>query len=281
MRNNRAFKTKQGRDEVIRYYDMLLEKLTIPHERLYVDTRHGNTFCIAAGDISAPPMVLLHGSSMNSSMWINDILKFYEKYRVYALDIPGEAGRSDERQLPFTTSDLDDWLYDVFSKLSIDKAVVMGASLGAWLAAKFAVRYPEKVDKLVLISPAGIGSQNKSFLFIALFHMLFGEKGIKKLFRIINGNVDMPEVIFRFQILIGKNFNTRKEHIPIFSDEQLRCLTMPVFLYVGAKDVMIKSMETVERLKKLVPHTKVNILPEGGHSLINLTDTIFEQIHSL
>ncbi|MCX7747742.1 MAG: alpha/beta hydrolase [Clostridia bacterium] len=278
MRNNKAFKTQQGRDEVLKYSDMLLEKLTIPYERLNINTRHGNTFCIAAGDIFAPPMVLLHGSSMNSIMWVSDILKYYQKYRVYALDIPGEAGRSDERQLPFTTSDLDDWLYDIFNELSISKAVVIGASLGAWLAAKFAIRYPDKIDKLVLLCPAGIGTQNKTFIFTALFHMLLGEKGIRRLFKIINGNVDMPEIILKFQILIGKNFNIRREPIPIFSDEELRHLTMPVFLFVGAKDIMLHSMETADRMKKLVPNARINILPEGGHSIINLTDTIFEQI---
>lgn len=278
MNNNKAFKTQQGRDEVLKYYDMLLEKLTIPYERLNINTRHGNTFLIVAGDISAPPIILLHGSSMNSSMWISDILKYYQKYRVYALDIPGEAGRSDERQLPFTTSDLDDWLYDVFNGLSISKAVVMGASLGAWLSAKFAIRYPEKIDKLVLLCPAGIGTQNKNFIFTALFYMLFGEKGRRKLFKIINGNVDMPEIILKYQALITKNFNSRREPIPIFSDNEIRHLTMPVFLFVGAKDIMLHSLETADRLKKLVPNARINILPEGGHSIINLADEIFEQI---
>lgn len=278
MKNNKAFKTQQGRDEVLKYYDMLLEKLTIPYERLNIDTRHGNTFSIAAGDISAPPVVLLHGSSINSSMWISDILKYYQKYRIYALDIPGEAGRSDERQLPFTTPDLDDWLYDVFNGLSINKAVVIGASLGAWLGVKFAIRYPEKIDKLVLLCPAGIGTQNKSFIFTAFFHMLLGEKGIRRLFKKINGNADMPEVILNYQRLITQNFNSRREPVPIFSDDEIRRLTMPVFLFVGAKDIMLHSMETADRMKKLVPDTSINILPEGGHSIINLTDEILEQI---
>lgn len=278
MKYNKAFKTQQGRDEVLKYYDMLLKELTIPYERLNINTRHGNTFCIASGDVSAPPMVLLHGSSMNSVMWVTDIKKYYKNYRVYALDLPGEAGRSDERQLPFTTSDYDDWLYDVFNKLSINKAVVMGASLGGWLATKFAIRYPEKVDKLVLLCPAGIGTQNKNFIFTALFYMLFGKKGLRKLFKIINGNIDMPDKMFEFQVLMGKNFNTRKEPIPLFSDDEIRSLTMPVFLYVGAKDIILHSMETADRLKKLVPNATINVYPEGGHSLIDLTDTIFEQI---
>jgi pimeloyl-ACP methyl ester carboxylesterase len=154
----------------------------------------------------------------------------------------------------------------------------MGASLGAWLSAKFAIKYPEKIDKLILICPAGIGTQNKKFILTALFYMFLGEKGIRKLFKIINGNVEMPEIILRFQMLIGKHFNTRKEPIPIFSDDEVSRLTMPVFLFVGAKDIMLHSLETADRVKKLVPNAKINILPEGGHSLINLTDTILEQI---
>jgi pimeloyl-ACP methyl ester carboxylesterase len=278
MKNNNAFKTQHGREEILKYYDMLLENLTIPYKRINIPTCHGNTFVIAAGDISAPPMILLHGSSMNSCMWISDIKKHCQTYRVFALDIPGEAGRSDEKQLPFTTSDLDDWLNDVFNALKIDKAVLMGASLGAWLSAKFAIKYPDRIDKLILLCPAGIGTQNKSFIFTALFYMLLGEKGIRKLFKIINGNVEMPEIMFKFQMLIGKHFKTRKEPIPIFSDDEIRHLTMPVFLYVGAKDIMLHSLETADRMKKLAPNATINILPDSGHSIINLSDTIAEQI---
>lgn len=275
---NKAFKTQAGREEVLKYYDMLLEELTIPYERLNISTRHGNTFLIAAGDADAPPMILLHGSSMNSCMWISDIIKYCKKYRVYAIDMPGEAGRSDEGQLPFTTTDYDDWLYDVFHQLSINKAVIIGASLGGWLSTKFAIRYPEKVEQLVLLCPAGIGAQNKKFIFIALFYMMLGEKGIRKLFRMINGNEDIPEIILNYQRLITQSFNTRKEAIPPFSDDELRCLTMPVHVYVGENDILLRSLETAERVKKLVPNAKVTVLPEVGHSLIHLTDSILEQL---
>jgi pimeloyl-ACP methyl ester carboxylesterase len=111
-----------------------------------------------------------------------------------------------------------------------------------------------------------------------LFYKLFGEKGIRKLFKIINGNKEMPEIILRFQILIGKHFKTRKEPIPIFSDDELKHLTMPVFLFAGANDIMLHSFKTAERMEKLVQNVKINIIPDGGHSLINLTDTILEQI---
>lgn len=45
MKYKNAFKTQEGKEEVLKQYDMLLEALTIPHERFYVNTCHGSTFC--------------------------------------------------------------------------------------------------------------------------------------------------------------------------------------------------------------------------------------------
>lgn len=267
-----TFKTQAGKDEILRKYDALLGSLTIPHERLNIGTRHGNTFVIAAGRADAPPMILLHGSSMNSVMWVSDIKKYYEHYRVYALDMPGEPGLSTERQLPFNTSDYTDWLLDVFDALHIERAIIIGTSLGGWLGAKFAIAHPTKVEKLVLMCPAGIGTQHKSFLFIALFFLLFGEAGSKKLFKIINGHDNIPEEILDFQTSIGKHFNTRKEPVPLFTDDELRKLNMPVIVFVGAKDIILRSEETKARLNRVCPDVIVNLLPEAGHSLVNLTD---------
>ena len=164
----KAFKSQEGKAAVQSYYDMLLNELTVPYERLTVQTRFGNTFLLTAGNVANSPLVLLHGSSMNSAMWIREINMLSSLFRVYAPDIPGEPGQSDENQLPFDTDDYSDWLLDTLAALSADRIVLVGASLGAWLAAKFSALHPDKVAKLVLLCPAGIGSQNHSFKEIAL-----------------------------------------------------------------------------------------------------------------
>jgi pimeloyl-ACP methyl ester carboxylesterase len=74
------------------------------------------------------------------------------------------------------------------------KASLIGISLGAWISIKFSVNYPEKVDKLVLFCPAGIGPQKISFLITATAHRLLGKKVVNKLFRKVNRNQNIPEV---------------------------------------------------------------------------------------
>ncbi|MCI9062827.1 MAG: alpha/beta hydrolase [Romboutsia sp.] len=264
-----AFKSKEGKEEVLKYYDFLLTKGSLEHEKIMVNTSYGETFIIAMGKKELPSLILLHGSGMNSSMWIKEMEEYSKTHRVYAVDMPGEPGKSDENQLPFGGDEFSNWLNDVFNELFIEKASIVGISLGAWLGTKFAIRYSDKVDKLILLCPAGIGPQKKSFIFKFLFYSIFGEKGIDKLYYKINGDKPIPEIMLNYQKLIAKHFNFRKVTIPIFTDNELRKLTMPVALFVGGKDVMLHSEKTANRLGSLLNHAEINFIQEEGHSIIN------------
>lgn len=269
-----AFKSKEGKEEVLKYYDFLLTKGSVEHEKIMVNTSYGETFIIAMGKKELPSLILLHGSGMNSSMWIKEMEEYSKTHRVYAVDMPGEPGKSDENQLPFGGDEFSNWLNDVFNELFIEKASIVGISLGAWLGTKFAIRYSDKVDKLILLCPAGIGPQKKSFIFKFLFYSIFGEKGIDKLYYKINGDKPIPEIMLNYQKLIARHFNFRKVTIPIFTDNELRKLTMPVALFVGGKDVMLHSEKTANRLGLLLNHAEINFIPEEGHSIINYGNEI-------
>lgn len=269
MEKNIVFKTQEGKNDVMKHYDLFLEKWALSYEKLYIDTKYGKTFIIASGEKSNPPLILLHGSGMNSVMWLRDIKEYSHNYRVYAVDIPGEPGKSDENRPSLSGSYYAKWLKDIFDYLSLEKANVVGISLGAWLAIKFSVSYPEKVSKLVLLCPSGVGNQKKSFIFKAAFYTLLGEKGIDKLYYKINGDQPIPEEMLKYQKLIGKSFNYRRETIPIFSDNELKLLTMPTVLFVGAKDIMLYSDESARRFGELLPHAEINIVADAGHSNVN------------
>lgn len=269
MEKHIVFKTQEGKNDVIRHYDLFLEKWALAYEKLYVNTRYGKTFIIASGEKSNPPLILLHGSGMNSVMWLRDMQEYSHNYRVYAIDILGEPGKSDEKRPSLNGSYYAEWLKDVFDNLLLKKSNVVGISLGAWMAIKFSVSYPERVSKLALLCPSGVGPQNKSFIFKAMVHGIFGEKGIDKLYYKVNGNQPIPEEMLKYQKLIGKNFNYRREKIPIFSDNELKQLTMPIVLFVGAKDIMLYSNKSARRLGGLLPHAEINIYAEAGHSNVN------------
>ncbi len=274
MKTKLAFKTQQGKKAVMEFYDSQLEQWNVPYNTMNVNTRYGNTFIIACGEKSAPPLILLHGGGMNSCMWLEDIRVYSLNYRVYAVDIPGEAGRSDENQLQLKNRHCEDWLIDVFDALLIEKADLIGISFGAWLSTKFSICYPQRVRKLVLFSPLGISPQRKTFLFTLITCRIFGKKGIDKLYDKINSNPAIPSMLLKYQKLIGNNFNPRNELIPLFSDAELKRLSMNVTMFVGDLDIIIHSRKTAKRLRSLVPQAKINSLQGVGHTIVNLLDRI-------
>ena len=275
MKNQLVFKTDKGQEAIISQYDILLKRWPVPYEPLTIPTRHGNTFVIACGRMSSPPLILLHGSSTNSLMWMGDIAELSQYYRVYAVDILGEPGKSEAVRYKLSSPDYAEWINEVFNSLNIAKASLLGISFGGWMSLKFSIAYPERVEKLVLLCPAGIGPQKTSFALFMLPFMFMGQWGLRQIMKRINGKETVPDEVINFSILVSRNFNPVTS-IPLFSDEDLKKLTMPVFLMVGDKDVMLHSAITVKRLTKLVPFLTAHTLPDTSHLIINKTGQIIE-----
>ena len=65
-------------------------------------------------------------------------------------------------------------------------------------------------------------------------------------------------------------------HLPVFSDDALRRLTMPLLAIVGGRDVLLASRETKQRLERHAPHAEVVYLPEAGHLITGQTAKVIE-----
>jgi len=72
-------------------------------------------------------------------------------------------------------------------------------------------------------------------------------------------------------VLIMRNFRPRVGVLPVFSDEELRRLTMPTLLLGGTQDVLFNLRKISARLQRLVPDLEVTIVPGAGHALLNTT----------
>lgn len=274
MQNQPIFKSAEGKNAILAVYDSILDRWPVPYETLNIPTHYGNTFIIACGEPTAPPMLLLHGSGSNSAMWIGDVAEYCRRYRVYAVDMPGEPGRSEAVRHELNSPAYGEWLKDIFTALNLEKATLTGISLGGWVSLKFSTTYPERVEKLVLLCPSGAAPQKMSFMFRAIACSFFGQKGVDRLIRIINGDQAMQEEAIQYSRLIANNFSPRMEVVPIFPDEELERLTMPVLLIAGARDVLLPSKKTAARLQRLLPRLTTVLLPEAGHVLIGHKDRI-------
>ncbi|MGE5404702.1 MAG: alpha/beta fold hydrolase [Candidatus Saccharibacteria bacterium] len=279
MKDLAVFKSEAGRQAILTRYDEIINQWPVPYETKIIPTRHGQTFVITFGNEGKPPLILLHGSTSNSVFWMGDAARLAAHYRVYAVDMPGEPGKSEplRRKLGIACSE---WMEDVYKGLSLDKAYLMGISLGGWVVSKFAVENPERVGKLVLLCPPGIAPQRKSFLLRIMPWMLFGNYGKARIMKIISGNTYILPEAMEYLRLISNHFNPRVVVFPLFTDDELRRLTMPVIMFGGAEDVLLYSDKTAARLSKLLPRVTTKVLPNTGHFLINLTDEIIDYLQA-
>lgn len=259
-----VFRSPEKRKSFRNYYNTILGNL--PFGQQYVETAFGTTFMLAAGRESDPPIILLHGSCSNSACWFQEMGALSENYRVYAVDIPGEAGNSSDVRPDLYSDDFAEWIKEVLEHLGIDGAAFIGNSLGGWMALKFATVFPKRVTRLALIAAAGIARIRLQFL--SHTAQARREGGTTPLAPSILGEQSLPKPVLDFINLIIESYNPIEE-LPLYTDDQIFRLDMPVMFMGGEEDVIIDVAESAKRLTALVPSAETHVLPDCGHAVLN------------
>jgi pimeloyl-ACP methyl ester carboxylesterase len=104
---------------------------------------------------SGPPLVLVHGLSGAWQNWLEQIPQLARSHRVVAMDLPG-FGSSPMPPWEISISAYGTFVRDFCEKLGIDRCALVGNSMGGFIATEVAIAEPQRVEKLVLVSAAGI-----------------------------------------------------------------------------------------------------------------------------
>lgn len=103
-----------------------------------------------------PPVVLLHGQGGWAGMWLPVIPELMETHRVVAPDLPG-LGASEVPDGPPDAAGVLAWLGELIQRIGPVPPALVGASLGASIAARFAIAHPERLSRLVLVGAGSLG----------------------------------------------------------------------------------------------------------------------------
>jgi pimeloyl-ACP methyl ester carboxylesterase len=268
----------EGARAIEQRYRGVLDLWPVPSEQLTVPTREGETFVVACGPADAPPVVLLHGAGANSAMWLGDVASWSQHFRVYAVDVIGEPGLSAPSRPSLASDAYAAWLDDVLRGLAVNRASMVGVSLGGWLALDYATRRPERVDRLVVLAPGGIGRQKWGVVLVALLLRPFGRWGLRTTMQLALGDLPTDGEVVEYFMLIHRHFRPRRELLPRFSDDALRGLAVPVLVVVGDRDAMLDSHDTRRRLERIQSRASVRFLPDAGHALFGQTGAVLEYL---
>lgn len=128
---------------------------TQPPQDRYIQVGEINTRYWALGE-QGSSVLLLHGIGASMEDWLLNVHALAERHRVYAVDIVG-FGRSDKPSAPYSFSYMAQFVKDFVKTLGIDRAHLIGHSMGGGIALEFVMRFPERVQKLVLVASARMG----------------------------------------------------------------------------------------------------------------------------
>lgn len=117
----------------------------------------GQIFWREAGQGEA--VVLIHGECRNGSQWSDFLETLSRNYHCFAPDLLG-FGDSERPKAPYSIQWECEILEELFENLRLKKIYLVGDSLGAWVAARYALNHPERVAGLVLRSPLGLDTEN-------------------------------------------------------------------------------------------------------------------------
>lgn len=122
---------------------------------------HGHTrsFVLAGPPLgTAPVLWLVHGIGDSSRTWDDVVPLLAERFTVVAPDLLGH-GESDKPRADYSVGGFANGIRDLMVVLGIERATVVGHSLGGGVALQFAYQYPERVERLVLVASGGLGAE--------------------------------------------------------------------------------------------------------------------------
>jgi pimeloyl-ACP methyl ester carboxylesterase len=272
------FKTEAAKARYVAAYDAVLAKWPVAYEEITVPTRLGVTHVIVSGPADAPPLVLLHAAMATATVWRPNVEGLSGHFRVYAVDIIGQGGRTVASRKIESRRDYADWLNDLFDGLGIGRASIVGNSYGGFIALNHAAMAPERIERVVLISPAG------GFVSIMpVFRSMIYQMAKGTLLRVLGRSRPRPDLL---AIIAGKaGFNEADTDwlalarqlmdgsqrvnmvLPaVLSDAELRAIQAPTLLLIAEHEILYEPNSTLRTAMTRMPGLKGEIVL-GAHHL--------------
>ena len=222
-------------------------------------------------DIQKPTILLMHGSGLSHIVWsLHEQFYSSQGFNVLAVDLPGH-GDSEGPSLS-SIQEISDWVKDLANELNLKKINFIGHSQGCLVGIDFASRYPELIERLVLVAGSYKLPVNQDLLDLAeagdekalLLMMKWGYEGSKAFIggnpvkKIVNSARAIREVL-AVDLNACNNYKDGENAI-----KKINCLTLCIF---GDLDKMVP-MKVGVKMSEQIKNSEVKIISNCGHMIL-------------
>ena len=224
------------------------------------------------------PLVLILGLSVDLTSWMLQTPEFSKKYRVIAFDNRG-VGRTDAPDMPYSTKMMADDTAGLLDTLGIERAHVLGHSMGGFIAQELALTYPQRVKSLILASSGTRETSLGRNLIDTWVRM--AQEGVSLETRLREQllwvftdasfeNQDMVQMVITMMLAnpypqpahgLARQTGADLEHD---TGERIGKITAPTLVLVGKEDILTP-VKMSEELAAGIPNAELVILEGGGH----------------
>ena len=222
---------------------------------------------------SGPTVILLHGLGGSSQVWNFNIGPLAEKFHVVVPDQIG-FGKSDKPLVNYRIRTYVDFLDQFCKQLKIERATLVGNSMGGWIAAMFTASFPDRVDKLVLVDAAGYRPPkdlDMNTLFSlnpttrAEMKVLVGKVFYNKAFQ-SDGAIDQSMTV---RLAAGDGYTIKSITESIirgedFLDDVVKTIKPPTLIVWGRQDGLVPLADG-EHFNKDIAGSKMIVIDQCGH----------------
>jgi len=224
---------------------------------------------------SGPVVVLLHGLGGNTSNWAFNVSALAQKYRVVVPDQIG-FGRSDKPFINYRVATYVDFLDKFLDELKIEKASLVGNSMGGWVSALYALQRPARVERLVLVDAAGFRPP-KEFDLPALSGLNPSTReGMRQLATMVFANKQLftsdaaIDAMMAQRISAGDGYTIQSLVESIYRGEdmldgRLAAIKHPTLLVWGREDGLTPLAREGERFKREIGGSQLVVFDNCGH----------------
>ncbi len=226
-----------------------------------------------------PSLVFLHGSWDDGSQWLRTIEHLSPDFQCFAPDLLG-FGESERPNVHYSIDLEVECLAQYLDTLNLRQVYLIGDSLGGWVAASYAIKYPDRVQGLVLLAPEGvkvghrrarwqtarwlIGQPPLAFWFLRSIYPIAKLLGYQNK---IDGLLKFRRQLMQSPIAMQLLFSRRRAEITAeLVDDNLALLKVPVLVLQGSEDTIAAS-SLCQSYAALIPNAELQFVSPGESNL--------------